>query len=504
MTQTGIIEALNDLYINRRNLYLKQTQGSTYTLTAGKRMQSKKGGTFKIRPLVDSMLADHLRGKATYGVFSTHETKFILFDFDFKDDFDSCKWYYYKVYTALVELGIDDKYIYTTFSGGKGLHVTLYMDEPMKVVDAERFYLRVLEAAELSHMTGNIEYRPKATQGVKLPLGLHYKTGKRVCFVENMNVENELPAETILSVNKIPLEALYDVLQTVEDDYTTLTDERVIERSEVEILPNVKPLEVYGLGTDSEFTIDYYNELLVNGLKAKGSRHKATFQLILFLKTHYGLDETDTTARILQWLHDQDTSLYDTPLDEAIQDTLEMVDYIYTHDSKLTATVKELIVTVDELRTILTAKRADGKNFTQKQKTVMFALLMHAKRYTSEGNRTFYMTYDQITEVTGFAKRDAISKLITDLEEQGYIAVHRRGEAQSGTYRKLPNMYEVLFMAKENTEAFRIATSENLGISRVTTFTGNTLKDLISEHFTAKQLRQMLPRKQAEYFILIA
>jgi len=503
MAQTDIITALNDLYINRRNLYLKQVNGATYTITAGKRMTSKKGGTFKTRPLVDSMLADHLKGKASYGVFSTHETKFILFDFDFKDDYDSCKWYYYKVYTALIELGITDEHIYTTYSGGKGLHITLYLDEPMKVTDAERFYMSVLEAAELSHMTRNIEYRPKATQGVKLPLGLHYKTGKRVCFVENMNVDNELPAETILSVNKMPLATVYDVIEPCEYDYIGMTDEQAIERAEVEILPNIKTLDVYELGANNEITADYYHDILVNGLKAKGSRHKTTFQLILFLKTYYGLDESETTAQIIQWLHDQDASLYDTPLDEAIQDTLEMVDYIYTNDSELTIANKELYVTVDELRTILTATDSNGKQFTPKQKTVLFALLMHAKRY-AQPNGSFYMTYDQIIEVTGYANRDSIGKLLTELEKQGYIAIQRRNEAQAGTNRNLPNVYEVLFMAKENTDIIRNATSENIGISRVLAYDGTTLKDLVNEHFTTKQLRKLLPRKQAEYFNSIA
>lgn len=501
MVQTDIIAALNDLYINRRNVYLKQVNGSTYTITAGKRMKSKKGGTFKVRPLVDSMLADHLKGKASYGVFSTHETKFILFDFDFKDDFTACKWHYYKVYTALIELGIKDDCIYTTFSGGKGLHITLYMDKPMNVLDAERFYTTVLEAADLSHMARNIEYRPKATQGVKLPLGLHYKTGKRVCFVENMNVENELPAETILAVNKTPLQDIYSVLEPLDDEYSTLTDEQVIERVQTEILPNIKTLDVYELGSDADFTADYYNELLINGLKAKGSRHKATFQLILYLKTHYGLDETETTQQILKWLDDQDPCYYDTPLDEAITDTLQMVDYIYTNDKSLNIAKKELIVTVDELRIILTATKPNGKQFTPKQKTVLFALLMHAKRYTRDNDRTFYMTYDQITDVTGFANRTSIGELMSELEECGYIAISRRNESAEGTYKKLPNVYEVLFMAKENTIVNSIDGTVNDGVSRVLTYDSQTLKGLINEHFTNKQLRQLLPRKQAEYFI---
>ena len=502
MTQTDIITALNDLYINRRNLYLKQVNGATYTITAGKRMTSKKGGTFKTRPLVDSMLADHLKGKGTYGVFSTHETKFILFDFDFKDDFTDCKWHYYKVYTALIELGITDECIYTTFSGGKGLHITLYMDEPINVQDAERFYKTVLEAAELSDKARNIEYRPKATQGVKLPLGLHYKTGKRVSFVENMNVENELPAETILTVNKTPLQAVYSVLEPLDDDYSTLTDEQVVERVQAEILPNLKTLDVYELGSDADFTADYYNELLINGLKAKGSRHKSTFQLILFLKSYYGLSEAEATDQILKWLHDQDPRHYDTPLDEAITDTLQMVDYIYTNDKSLNIANRELIVTVDELRIILTATKSNGKQFTPKQKTVLFALLMHAKRYTSDNNNTFYMTYDQITDATGFADTKSISGLISEFEEGGYIAISRRNESAEGTYKKLPNVYEVLFMARENAIEYSIDGTVNNDVSRVTTYDSLTLRDLINQHFTDKQLRQMLPRKQAEYFII--
>lgn len=497
MVQTDIINALNDLYINRRNRYLKQVNGQTYTVTAGKRMKSKKGNTFKVRPLVDSMLADHLKGKASYGVFSTHETKFILFDFDFKDDFNACKQHYYKVYFALNELGIKDDWIYTTFSGGKGLHITLYMDEPIKVVDAERFYKTVLERAELSDMARNIEYRPKATQGVKLPLGRHYKTGKQVCFVENMNVENELPPETILTVNKTPLKAIYSTLETLNDDCSALTDEQVVECTQTEILPNIKPLKVYELNSDADFTADYYNELLVNGLKAKGTRHKVTYRLILFLKTHYGFDEEETRYHILQWLEKQDTSYYDTPLDDAIAETLEMVEHIYLNNQSLTIAKKELILTIDELRTILTATKSDGKHFTLKQKTVLFALLMHAKRYTSDNNGTFYMTYDQITAVTGYAKRKGIYELLNEFEKYGYIAIHSRNERIEGTCKKSPNIYEVLFMAKE-----KATTAECSDVLKVSDYDGTTFMRLVNEHFESSQLRRLLPRRQAEHFII--
>lgn len=499
----AIITALNELYINRRNQYLKQVNGETYTITAGKSVKSKRGNIFKTRMLVDSMLVQHLRGKVSYGVFSTFETKFILFDFDFENDFNLCKWHYYKVYDALIRAGIRDSQIYTVFSGSKGLHITLYLDKPMKVTDAKRFYSKILESAELSHMTKNIEYRPNPTQGVKLPLGLHYKTKKRVCFVENMNVQQELPAETILTVEKVPLERLYDVIEPLQDEYDNMTDIEVVERAEVELFSRTKLLDIYSLGSDDSFTADYYNDLLTNGLKVKGTRHKVTLQLAMYLKTYYELTENEARERLLKWLNDQDKEKYSTPYKEAVQDTLNVLKYVYENACVLNIAEKELFVTVDELRTVLTAKKADGKHFTPKQKTVLFALLMHGKRYATH-NGIFYMTYDQITDITGFSNTKSISELITEFETVGLITIHRRNEAQEGTNRNLPNMYEVLFTQKENATDNSMTSTEihDVGeVIRVVSFSAETLKALVKKHFETKELRLLLPKRQAVYFL---
>lgn len=495
-----LLEALNDLYVIRRNRYLKQVNGNTFTMIAGKRVQNKRGGAFKTRPLVDTMITEHLNGKASYGVFATDETKFLLFDFDFADDWNACKWHYYKVRDAILQTGISDDYIYTVFSGSKGLHLTLYFDTPIKVQTAYSYYENVLGLAELSHMKRQIEFRPTATQGVKLPLGWHTKTRKRVVFVENHNVENPFPISHILKVNKLTASD-FDGLDKPEPrrEPEPMTDQEVLERAKAELFSKTKLLDIYALGTNEEYTVDYYNKLLTEGLRVKGTRHKVTYQLALYLKTHYGVSENEATAQLVAWLQEQDPTMYSTPLQEALTDTLEIVKHIYSKNIDLQIPVTELTVTISELRTILTATKLNGKHFTPKQKTVLFALLMHGKRYaTQEGS--FYMTYEQITEITGMKNRSEMKAIIEEFADVGLVVIHRSDTRQEGSHKHLPNIYEVLFKAKENTVTDSTPHTENDSVSKVTEYTSETLTKLVQQHFTDKELRKLIPKGQIKHF----
>lgn len=493
-----LIGALNDLYIIRRDKYLLQKDGGSFTMTQGK-ISATTGR--KTPPLVDSLLKQHLRGKATYGVFSKYKTKFMLFDFDFKNDFSSCKWHYYKVYQALIEMGFPDDCIYTTLSGMKGIHLTIFFDRPLPVTDAQALYESALSMADLSHMKDKIEFRPLPKQAIKMPLGVHTKTGKRVSFVENLNVDNVLPPTTILSANKILVDDVIDILAEIDDDAATpfLSDKQVVDTFNAEILPKVEPLDIYKLGADSDFTIDYHNDLLQNGIKAKGTRHKATYQLALFLKSHYGYNELQAKGMAIQWL-DEQTGRYDTPYDEAVADTVKIVEHIYDNDLTLSIPQKELTLSIDELRAIVTARDKNGKHFTPKQKAVLFALLIHSKRYEN-AQHAFYMTYDQIIAMTEYKNRNMIAKLMTDLEESGYIAIHRRNEQQPGTFMKRPNMYEVLFSAKEKAVDNVGSIENDLIRLEANQITSHTFTELISDNFEAKDLRALLPRRQAQHFI---
>lgn len=496
----AVLKALNDLYVIRRNRYLVQSKGNTYTMLQGKISTNGR----KIPPLVDSMLVKHLRGSATYGVFATNKTKFMLFDFDFANDFESCKWHYYKVYQALIESGVPDEFIYTTNSGMKGLHITLFFDQAINVADAQSFYERVLILAELAHMSEKIEFRPTTSQGVKLPLGVHTKTKKRIHFVENMNVDCVLPPTTILNVNKLAIDDVLTALNELGYDgaaASLISDNEVFEAFNDDVLTRVEPLEIYKLGVDDNYTIDYFNSLLEKGLKFKGTRHKATLQLVLFFKDHYGLDKEATADKILEWLNEQ-SGRYNTLYELALKDTLEIVDYVYDNDKSLHISNTEINVTIDEMRSIITAKTKEGKPFRPKQKAVLFALLIHSRRYTTTNKPTFYMTYDQIIEVTDYKNRKSLAELLTNFEAAGYITIHRRNEQCEGSHLNRPNIYEMNFETNKKADANATNIDNSLISVDTTVLCRSTFSCIVCDNFKQKDLQAMkLPRRQIEFFI---
>lgn len=493
MTNSETINALNDLYIIHRHKYLKQVKGKTYTMTSGKYSNNNKtGGKFKTKPLTDSLINEHLLGKATYGVFANNKTKFMIFDFDFADDFNLCKWYFYKVRHALIEMGIAEQYIYSVFSGSKGLHLTLYFDSPIYVTSAQAIYLRALEIAYLENMSNKIEFRPTSSQGVKLPLGLHFKTSKKSCFVNNLNVDKHLSNDTILHVNKISIDTINSVLDIVPSKYDLMNDEEIEQAAATELYANVKELDIYNIGHDEEYTVSYYNDLYTNGLKVRGTRHNVTLRLAIFLKCYYQIEKEEVFNLLHDWLGMQDKQIYTSTFEEALKDTRRIVDDVFEKNYILQIKKTDIPISINELRTILTARNINDKHFTHNQKLVLFALLIHSKRYADRNSRIFYMTYSQMTNATDVKSRKSLKNAITQFEEIGLITIHRSNEGQIGTYIKLANKYEVLFGDECMNEKDKI--EDNL-IYDIGLFTL-----LINKHFQQSELKSILPRRQFEYY----
>lgn len=132
---------------------LNSNMGVQYTKTSIKSLLIQRlVVTFYPPPLNNSLLQQHLEGSSSYGVFSTSYTKFIVFDFDFENSTVECKWYYYKIYFTLINVGIPEENLYTFFSGNKGIHLTIYFDNPIHISDALLLYNTVLIDADSINM----------------------------------------------------------------------------------------------------------------------------------------------------------------------------------------------------------------------------------------------------------------------------------------------------------------------------------------------------------------
>lgn len=196
---TDIVQAIEELFINRRDAYAIQLD----CLNEYKVIKE---------PLRKDAVAAHLAGRITIGVFQINpednKVKWICFDFDgvLKEELDKAK----KLYDKLKEQGYSPL---LEFSGRRGYHVWLFV-EPIDAGIARKF------ATEISSDCKPHEIFPKQDRiekdgfggQVKLPLGIHKVSNKRsLLFDEKSNKLSESKSKKFLiEFNENPR----DVLQT--------------------------------------------------------------------------------------------------------------------------------------------------------------------------------------------------------------------------------------------------------------------------------------------------
>lgn len=213
MDNQEIIKKLNDLYFIQRNHYLIQYKTGYVTYTKG---QLNKAGTKKHMALMNWQFEKHLEGQFTIGTFANYYSKFMTFDVDFHDP-KMAKWITYKIAEVLNELGI--KHYYISFSGSKGFHVDLFFSNLIRVDFAQKFFELVVLRADIlrySDDSNKVEFRVSDSQGVKIPLGYHQKTGKYCGFCK---IENGLKVigvkrsqDYLFSIKKMKHQIILDIL----------------------------------------------------------------------------------------------------------------------------------------------------------------------------------------------------------------------------------------------------------------------------------------------------
>jgi len=83
---------------------------------------------------------------------------------------------------GLASCGIESRYVHVSTSGGKGYHVEVFFDYPVETWKLKRVYDWII--AEMSLDRKKVEFRPTNKQAIKLPLGVHHKTGNTCWFLD--------------------------------------------------------------------------------------------------------------------------------------------------------------------------------------------------------------------------------------------------------------------------------------------------------------------------------
>lgn len=506
-----VVQAFNDYFIVRRDKYLSQYKkdGTGYTVTTT--YDRHKPTTFGNLPLNDTLLKRHIRGKTNenFGIFATQSgyVKAISFDIDFADNKQMARWYTHKLHHVLLDdLALDDTNILINRSGLKGYHIHIFVDSLVHVDKVKKLYNHILrlisvqDDVQLSKpLHKYIEWKGNASHGIKLPLCRHIVNDVRASFVDNYTLKN-IDDTAILDIKKLTLQQFNDTLERLDDStdvdissHDKLDDKELITQAK-ELVDSVKPLPIYQLGHDKEYTIDYFNKLLMsdNAIKEHDTRNNITYMLAIHLKDNYAMTQQTALNTLNEWISRQDTNSYTTTLTACYKENEATVRSVYEHDYHLKMTNKVATITKQEMKLILTAKREDDKSFTIKQKSILFAMLMHSKFYTNDSKQTFYMTYDQLQYTADIAKRNLISKTINELVDAKYIKIIRRNEINPAYandddkwFMKLPNVYLMTLDNKKN-----ITSAANTSDVKVSTCDTKTFKTVIKQLFTKKELQR--------------
>lgn len=158
-------------------------------------------------PLTEEQIAEHLRGDQTIGTYvqrPNSTVKFIVWDIDISKqfilkygnsgpEFDACLGHAYHKALEIQKI-LDNKGMhgYIEFSGYRGYHVWLFLSEWIPVRFANMFTDRIEEELVLEDDI-TVECFPNKVrikagrfgQILKIPCGIHVRSGKRSCFVDD-------------------------------------------------------------------------------------------------------------------------------------------------------------------------------------------------------------------------------------------------------------------------------------------------------------------------------
>lgn len=496
-----IIEKINELYISERKKYLVLVP-STIKDDNGKKIASGKYfekhlNQEKFTKLSDFMIKKHLRGKETIGVFSGDSLgKFLCYDLDFPDDKLKLKWIYRHLINALNELGINNKYIHTSFSGSKGYHVEIFIDEMTELENLVNLFnltmiqiklnmsddIKFIPYSNKEHYGefefGKIEMRPTHSQGVKIPLGINfnnqnYKANK--CTYLDVDTLEPLSDDYILSIE--PLER-HELLNILED----ANRNELLNEDIVGIKNNIKEPHSHKLNKDEDVTIDHIVDLINNGLKMSGTRHISCFKIAKYFR--YCGHEVEVCIQLLKdWMMTQDKKYYKTPLNEALSECERISKLVYQKEYNLLANIKNICIYKSELNEIIKIKNKNDK-------LIIYSMLIHSKRFALK-NGVFYMTFKQIKEMSDIGMDGALAS-IKRLENSGLIEVVSRNVRQDNSYKSKPNKYRINLNVELDEVILEIDNSK-VGLN----YTELYLKSIIN-NFTNDELKHLPTRQYRE------
>ena len=200
----AIADRLCDLYITYRRRYV--VMQAAPELEAGYQIYMPKSSSGPVK-LTNRVVCRHLNRKLAISVFAgAYSSKFICFDVDYPDPFEVKK-----LIEILTGYGVPRDLIYVSTSGGKGYHVEIFFDGLVYTEQLRKFYDCVCVDGNFD--PHKIEFRPTNGQAIKLPLSVHFKTGRMCCYLDRDTLQ---PIEDPAYVLQIQQMAVADFEKVLE------------------------------------------------------------------------------------------------------------------------------------------------------------------------------------------------------------------------------------------------------------------------------------------------
>lgn len=433
-----LIHKMNELMISNRKKYIVMKDDGSYRTIA-----------FNNFRLVDSTLEKHLSGEKTIGIFSgNYLTKFICFDVDTKSNSERDT--RHLVNTLVEEHNINRNDIYISLSGNKGFHVEIYLDKCITLKLARKFYEHVLSNAGFN--SRKVELRPTNNQGLKLPLGIHKKTGKRCWYVDQHTYKPIENFDYILNIKPISAEYFELEYSNVEPIILDKSDAIVVQESINSLNINI---------ADIENNLRKVKTILEEGvIHHSGTRNDATLALAIYLKTQgYDKDIIISKIKDIMLRSKRNLRTITSSEDTIINETVRIVDVTFKYDYKLAYTDKEVKIYRDEVENLLNIKEKHLKQ-------LYLIHLIASKRYAKQ-NGTYFLTYEFMSRMGATKNRLRLADYILELEKREYLEVINKKVwdidllYSKGEFRYKPNVYRVKKIVTSDSDIDSITIRDN-------------------------------------------
>lgn len=462
-----VVQKMNELFISHRYTYIYQTKNDDgewdYLNSSTKKSH---------RILTDEIVKNHLNMNETIGVFSVKDaTKFIAFDIDEYEKSNSTA---LRIRDEIIKTGISEDFIHLCKSGGKGIHLYLFLDSLCWQSDTEKFYRYILSKCNL--LDAKIDYRPTHGLAIKMPLSRNRKNenySDSICWF----LDNELSPiknyDYFLNINTLPVIYFKQIV-------SELKIEKDIIRADSD-----KSRDFYHKISNS-YTYKQALELERIGLAQKGTRNESCLMVAKVYNTQR-YSKLDALNMLNEWMYKQHKSNYTTKEKEWLKENKKIINWIYKRDVRfdlnksINTSVtynKEDLIKITKLKDLSTKKLA-------------FGFCTHSNRYSNE---TFYFTGTSISNSCDIKSRSTISKSIKEIIESDMVNIVNLTPKGKQLIEKDEFTGELIF-SKNIYKYNHIESDVTSEYTYIEDYV-SLMRDVFSSTFNSKQLRNMFGRYQ--------